>query len=116
MLCSDADQYDAHKPGCRLLVNLEPLLNKYKVDLVLNGHQHCYERTYPFYKDKVIITEGSTENVYLNPQAPVYMTQGTAGALMRERWIKPIPEWSAKRYERYGYGRIRIHDNGTLHY
>jgi hypothetical protein len=58
MLNSNKDQYDSHKPGCPLLVNLEPLFNKYGVDLVLQGHQHNYERTYPYRDGKIYITEG----------------------------------------------------------
>jgi hypothetical protein len=45
----------------------------------------------------------------------VYVVQGTAGALIRERWIKPQPEWSIKRMNMYGYGKIQIKGN-TLRY
>jgi len=27
-------------------------MNKYDVDIVQNGHLHCYERTWPVYKGK----------------------------------------------------------------
>lgn len=37
---SDTDEWSAHQPGCPLLVALEPLLNKYAVDMVLTGHEH----------------------------------------------------------------------------
>jgi hypothetical protein len=54
----------------------------------------------------VVQTEGSNDQVFYDPVAPIYMTQGTAGALQRERWIEPKPVWSVKRYQKYGYGRI----------
>jgi len=47
MYSSDADGYDNHRPGCNLLRNLEEMLNKYRVDIVMTGHEHCYERTFP---------------------------------------------------------------------
>jgi len=34
---SDADEYDSHSPGSRMLTNLEDLLNEY-VDVVFSGH------------------------------------------------------------------------------
>lgn len=37
--------------------------------------------------------------------------QGTAGALIHETWIDPIPEWSLIRMQRYGFGRITITGN-----
>lgn len=45
----------------------------------------------------------------------MYVVQGSAGALIREKWIFPKPEWSISRQLHYGYGRIRITGN-TLRY
>lgn len=44
---SDNDEWTFHQPGCPLLVSLEPLIEKYQVDVVLTGHCHMYERTWP---------------------------------------------------------------------
>lgn len=55
--------------------------------------------------------KGVNHTHYVDPQAPVYVVQGTAGALIRERFIKPKPSWSAVRMERYGYGRMIIKGN-----
>lgn len=41
--------------GYQMLTALEPLLYQYGVDLVLTGHEHNYERSYPVYMDKVCI-------------------------------------------------------------
>ena len=40
------------QPVTELTKNLEELINEYKVDIVQNGHQHCYERSWPVYKGK----------------------------------------------------------------
>lgn len=42
--------------GYQMLTALEPLFYQYGVDLVLTGHEHNYERSYPVYMDKVCAT------------------------------------------------------------
>jgi len=49
-----------------------------------------------------------TGNVYINPRLPIYIVQGTAGALIKEKFVEPPPEWSAVKFARYGYGSIDI--------
>jgi hypothetical protein len=39
------------------------------------------------------------------------MTQGTAGALIRETYVKPAPNWAVSRQDKYGYGRMIIKGN-----
>ncbi len=39
--------------GYEMISAIEPLLYQYGVDLVLTGHEHNYERSYPVYLDKV---------------------------------------------------------------
>jgi hypothetical protein len=41
----------------------------------------------------------------------VYIVQGTAGALIHETWIDPLPEWSLVRTQKYGLGKIIITGN-----
>lgn len=55
--------------------------------------------------------DGANFTHYVNPKAPVYVVQGTAGALIREKFIKPKPEWSVLRQDKYGYGRMTIKGN-----
>lgn len=51
----------------------EPLLIKYKVDLVLSGHSHVYERQAP-------LADGQIDPSELNnPSFPWYITNGAAG-------------------------------------
>lgn len=51
---SDNDEWKDHQPGCPLLVALEGLINKYAVDLVLTGHEHMYERSWPVFNGTVV--------------------------------------------------------------
>lgn len=63
--------------------NLKPLLEKGGVDLVLQGHDHVYERSRPI-------------------DGIVYVSAGTGGAKLGRR--KNVPPWLAKRVMgRFGY-------------
>ncbi|HEY3818963.1 MAG TPA: fibronectin type III domain-containing protein [Polyangiaceae bacterium] len=53
--------------------SLAPLYDKYKVDLVVNGHDHEYERTYP-------ITNGNPPTVQPAGQGTTYVICAGAGA------------------------------------
>ena len=60
-----------------------PLFEQYGVDLVLQGHQHNYQRTYPIkYNSDTpinpIITDRNT-NTYTNPEGQIFVTVGTGG-------------------------------------
>jgi hypothetical protein len=60
-----------------------PLFDKYRVDLVLQGHIHNYQRTYPLKYDQVspsspTITSTSTSS-YTDPQGEIFATVGTGG-------------------------------------
>lgn len=52
--------------------------------------------------------ERSNSTHYIDPEHPVYVVQGTAGALIKGKFVSPTPEWSCKRAMHYGYGRITI--------
>ncbi len=53
--------------------SLAPLFDKYKVDLVINGHDHEYERSYP-------ITNGNPPTVQAAGQGTTYVICAGAGA------------------------------------
>ena len=76
---SNLDQFANVTNLCK---HLEGLMYKYKVDVVQVGHLHNYERTWPTYKGKAVKTNANHTH-YVNPEAPVYIVQGTAGALIR---------------------------------
>ena len=58
------------------LYGLEELFYKYGVDLEMFGHEHNYHRLYPVYNNKVY--NGSSEQPYHNPKAPVLLVTGSA--------------------------------------
>ena len=119
---SDEDEYGSHCPGGVFAVNLEPLLVQNKVDLVLQGHEHCAERTQAHINGTVITAavnqgNGTASNTYVNPGAPIYIVQGSSGAVQEESWVTPQPVWSAFRIEDvYGYGIMEITGANLLEY
>ncbi|EGZ11263.1 hypothetical protein PHYSODRAFT_519791 [Phytophthora sojae] len=75
----------------------EELFIKYKVDLVLQGHVHAYERIYPTANGSAVI-DGVSEDVSTNtnPQARVYVISGSAGGPEENHYKyknPPSPEW-----------------------
>ena len=68
------------------------LFAKYQVDLVLQGHDHTYERTHAMRGSTVV----DDRNNYRTDTGTVYIVVGNGGAVQEP--FKPAqPEWSAKR-------------------
>jgi hypothetical protein len=92
-----------------------PLFDLYGVDLVLQAHNHNYQRSYPI---RYNATNSSTPIVvnnhldtYVNPNGRIFMTMGTAGA-EQYRFAGQAP-YIVKQFERFGFLNINIVNNGT---
>ena len=86
---------------------MEDVFYAHKVDLVINGHVHIYERTNPVYKGKV------------NEEAPTYIVVGNGGSgegLAPDAWTEPHPEWSAKRIHKEGFAAVNTVNQTHLHW
>jgi len=57
-----------HGPTARLKEYLEPILVRHKVDLVLSGHDHNYERTVPIDGITYVVSGGGCKTTSINPQ------------------------------------------------
>ena len=77
---------------------IEDTLFEYKVDIVLSGHVHAYERSCSLYQYKC------------QDGAPYYITIGDGGNKegLATGWIEPQPEWSLYRQASYGFGKLRV--------
>jgi hypothetical protein len=79
--------------------------------VVFQGHQHNYERTAAVYAatGEVVALPAGGGNVYTAPGAPVYIVQGTAGAVLDyNKWIAAT-NWSLVRDgDDYGFGRLTL--------
>jgi predicted phosphodiesterase len=93
-----------------------PLFQKYGVDLVLYGHNHLYERTYPLNfssdddPDEPFITTREAIN-YVNPDGQIFITIGTGGQSIFE-FTDRKPYIVSQFDEGYGFLDITITDGG----
>lgn len=115
MYCSTDDTDDCKlresviRKGLPILhaYGLEDLFYKYGVDLEIWAHEHMYERMWPLYDYKVY--NGSLDEPYTNPKAPVHIITGSAGCQEKlDPFVKNPAPWSAARYSDYGYTRMVI--------
>ncbi|CAG9864506.1 unnamed protein product [Phyllotreta striolata] len=122
MYCSNTDKDDCthHETITRVglpflhFFGLEDLLYNYGVDLAIWAHEHSYERLWPVYN--YTIYNGSYEQPYVNPGAPVQFTTGSAGCKEgRDTFIANLPDWSAFRSNDYGYTRLKVYNSSHLH-
>ncbi|KAI9498970.1 Metallo-dependent phosphatase-like protein [Zychaea mexicana] len=85
---------------------LEALFLKHRVDIYICGHRHNYERTYPLAHNKRMATS------YYQPPSFFQLIVGNAGNFQGtdsfENASVPIADWSALRYEGYGFSTIKV--------
>ncbi|TLX69312.1 MAG: hypothetical protein E6L03_00370 [Thaumarchaeota archaeon] len=92
-----------------------PLFNKYGIDLVIQAHNHNYQRTYPLlYNEhipsKPIITDKNKEK-YSNPKGEIFLTVGTAGADLHN--LTGQKPFIVKQFDdSHGFLNIDITNNG----
>jgi Calcineurin-like phosphoesterase len=92
-----------------------PLFEQYNVDLVLQGHQHNYQRTYPIkYNDdspaNPIITDRNTDT-YTNPEGQIYLTVGTGGASLHKLNGNKAPYTVTAQDDVYGFLNVDVTAN-----
>ena len=91
-----------------------PLFEKYDVGLVLQAHNHNYERSYPIKYNNAnssspIITDANTNN-YSNPEGQIFVTAGTGGRSSYGFLAKE--PYMVTQYVGYGFLNIDVIDNG----
>lgn len=123
MYCNDLDGDDCthHETLVRVglpflhFFGLEDLFYKYEVDIELWAHEHTYERLFPLYDYKMY--NGSYDEPYTNPQAPVHIITGSAGCKEdHDEFPDVAPEWSAFRSTDYGYTRMKVHNKTHIYF
>jgi hypothetical protein len=93
-----------------LIATVEPLYDRYKVDLVLAGHDHVYERYYPLRNGQAV---SHSPNQYMQGQGTIYVTCGGGGKSLYQ--LEPNrPAICAIRESTYCYLRVHIPLQGAL--
>jgi len=79
-----------------------PLYEKYNVDIVLFGHLHSYERSWPIRENRTVEKDGV-----------IYIQSGGAGGNIADH--APTPSWfNVKKYRGYHYILVNIHKGQLL--
>ena len=111
-----------HSSDLLLRETYHPLFDLYGVDLVLQGHNHNYQRSYPitYNNDKNINNNDisfkptiipTNTNTYNNPTGEIYITAATGGESLYD--FKNKADFIATQYEGYGFFNVDISSNGT---
>jgi acid phosphatase type 7 len=85
---------------------LVPIFEEYGVDIVFQGHNHLYERTWPTRGGKPVAKD------YDHRAAPVYVTAGGGGDWLYD-FALPAAEWTAYREKNYQHLVVTL-DGGSL--
>ncbi|MFG2800087.1 purple acid phosphatase family protein [Streptomyces pseudovenezuelae] len=118
-----------------------PLFEKYTVDLVINGHNHQYERTDVIKGDKVAKKLPIGETAYPETEGVVYVTAGAAGRSLyaftapdsyeghlnerdsvasfintKDGKVNETVAWSRVRYLNYSFLRVDVEPASKGHY
>lgn len=89
---------------------LQPLFDRYRPDLVLLGHHHNYERTYPLIGMKPVSQHPSR---YRKGQGVIYVTSGGGGKSLYDQTPEQ-PAFTAKREKCYQYLRVTVSERSLL--
>jgi hypothetical protein len=78
-------------------------MNDLQINLVLNGHVHSYERTFP------VFNWSATQLDYSEPSSTVHIVQGASGNREgNDRFPADLPVFSAGRSSQIGFGLLSI--------
>jgi hypothetical protein len=95
-----------------------PLFEQYNVDLVVQGHQHNYQRTYPIkYNSDTpmnpIITDKNKSN-YTNPEGQIFATVGTGGVNHHKLNGNKAPYTVIAQDEEFGFLNVDIINSNNV--
>jgi hypothetical protein len=112
-ILQDKDNYD-FEPWKE---TYHPLFEQYNVDLVLQGHHHSYQRSYPIKYNvdtpiNPIITDRN-RNTYINPEGQIFATVGTGGAGLFPLDGNKAPYLITAQNEEHGFLNIDVTNNNN---
>jgi len=90
----------------------QPVFDKYGVDIVLQGHNHIYDRTLPLQFNphnisKPIIDESiNTTDKFFNPEGSIFSVVGLGGR--SSHIFLNQPDYVVKQYNEFGFLTIEI--------
>ena len=120
---SPADTGKGNRAEKELRETYHPLFDKYDVDIVLQAHNHNYQRSYPiiFNNDKPkepIITDNTdnnnnnNNNNFHDPEGQIFVTVGTGGAELYPLTGQAV--YVANQYIGFGFLNLDVINDGTI--
>jgi hypothetical protein len=112
-----------HPSDILLRDTYHPLFDQYGVDLVLQGHNHNYQRSYPISYNNYNNNNNSNANsfnptitsvytnTFNNPRGEVYVIAGTGGEDLYD--LKSKADFIVTQYKGFGFLNIDITNDGT---
>ncbi len=82
--------------------------DRYHVNLVITGHKHNYERTYPVWSNGTMLP-WRNRTLFTDPRAPVYIVNGGGGEPLQP--AGPPQVWTAKRNRTHEFLRVSINED-----
>ncbi len=89
----------------------QPVFDKYGVDMVLQGHNHIYDRTLPIKFNpnnisKPLVDESNNTNKFFNPEGSIFSVIGLGGR--SSHIFLNQPDYVVKQHNGFGFLKIEI--------
>ncbi|MGB8159631.1 MAG: discoidin domain-containing protein, partial [Nitrososphaeraceae archaeon] len=105
-----------HPPNVPFRDTYHPLFDKYDVDLVLQAHNHNYQRSNPMTfndaKSSEPLISSSQKNDYKVPAGEIYLVVGTAGRSLYS--LNGKASFNVDQFEEYGFLDLEISNDGKI--
>jgi hypothetical protein len=88
----------------------EPMFDRYGIDVVLQGHDHNYQRSYAMNGSQVV---DQAKGVYEDPNGRIWIVTGGGGRSLYDPGS--MQSWQVTSAQTYHYTHISIFANGSLH-
>lgn len=88
----------------------QPIFDKHDVDLVIQGHNHVYERSNPIKFNNTITDESIT--FFNNPDGQIYVTVGTGGYSNYD--FNHTSDWSVQQQKTFGFLSLFTTENDNV--
>ena len=96
---------------------VEDMFYKAKVDLVLTGHVHNYQRMQPVYRNESQPSEYDGLHVHVNPTAPVYILNGGGGSELGSDPLSRTPQsWTLVQNRETSYAVLTLVNSTHLYW
>jgi calcineurin-like phosphoesterase family protein len=119
---SESVPYERHNADCYESAPIvedafEELFYEFKVDLMLYGHVHAYERFAPAYKNQSVASEYSDLHTEVNANAPIEVISGLPGQDESYAPVSKTPlPYSLVQTDEKSYGRLTIYNETALYW